>query len=65
MTVTDRLRTKARERRFYKGMGLTCRQEANHLMTLCYDEENANGILSSDVSVIWHVEGLPEFPEGL
>lgn len=40
-------------------------QEANHLMISCYEEENANGILSSDGSVIWHVEGLPEFPEGL
>ena len=25
----------------------------------------ADGILSSDGSIIWHVEGLPEFPEGL
>ena len=24
-----------------------------------------DGILSSDGSIIWHVEGLPEFPEGL
>ena len=41
-----------------------CWQEANHLMLTC-SKENANGILSSDGSVIWHVEGLPEFPEGL
>lgn len=39
-------------------------QEANNLMIMC-SEEMANGILSSDNSVIWHVEGFPEFPEGL
>lgn len=39
-------------------------QEANKLMIMC-SEEMANGILSSDGSVIWHVEGFPEFPEGL
>lgn len=39
-------------------------QEANNLMIMC-SKEMANGILSSDSSVIWHVEGLPEFPEGL
>lgn len=41
-----------------------CWQEANKLMIMC-SEEMANGILSSDNSVIWHVEGLPKFPEGL
>lgn len=39
-------------------------QEANNLMIMC-SEEMANGILSSDNSVIWHIEGLSEFPEGL
>ena len=39
-------------------------QEANNLMIMC-SEEMANGILSSDSSVIWHVEGFPEFPDGL
>ena len=41
-----------------------CWQEANRLMLLC-SAEMANGILSSDSSVIWHVEGFPEFPEGI
>ena len=39
-------------------------QEANNLMIMC-SKEMANGILSSDDSVIWHVEGFPEFPDGL
>ena len=39
-------------------------QEANNLMIMC-SEEMANGILSSDDSVIWHVEGFSEFPDGL
>ena len=39
-------------------------QEANNLMIMC-SEEMANGIISSDSSVIWHVEGFPEFPDGL
>ena len=38
-------------------------QEANNLMIMC-SGEMANGILSSDSSVIWHVEGFPEFPDG-
>ena len=41
-----------------------CWQEANKLMIMC-SEEMANGILSSDSSVIWHVEGFPEFTDGL
>lgn len=41
-----------------------CWQEANKLMIMC-SEEMANGIISSDSSVIWHVEGFPEFPDGL
>lgn len=39
-------------------------QEANNLMIMC-SEEMANGILSSDSSVIWHIEGFPEFPDSL
>lgn len=38
-------------------------QEANQMAIVC-KEESANGILSSDGSVIWHVKGYPQFPNG-
>lgn len=38
-------------------------QEANQLLLSC-DVGTANGILSSDDSVVWHLDGLPAFPEG-
>lgn len=34
----------------------------NKLMIRCKQDENPNGILSSDLSCIWHVEGLEPFP---
>lgn len=33
------------------------------LIMRCREDDNPEGILSSDVSDIWHVEGWPEFPE--
>ena len=35
-------------------------QKENRIMISC-GEEKAQGILSSDASVIWHLEGLPDF----
>ena len=38
-------------------------QMANHMLLSC-EERLANGILSSDDSTVWHLDGLPAFPEG-
>lgn len=37
-------------------------QEKNKLLLSC-DERLAEGILSADNSVAWHLEGLPDMPE--
>lgn len=38
-------------------------QVKNHLM-LVGRSDFANGIVSSDGSTVWHLDGYPEFPEG-
>ena len=38
-------------------------QMVNHILLSC-DEQLANGIVSSDGSTVWHLDGYPEFPEG-
>ena len=38
-------------------------QMVNHILLSC-EERLANGILSSDCSTVWHLDGYPEFPEG-
>ena len=38
-------------------------QEKNHLL-LVGRSDFANGIVSSDGSTVWHLDGYPEFPEG-
>ena len=38
-------------------------QMVNHILLSC-DEQLANGIVSSDGSTVWHLDGYPEFTEG-
>lgn len=38
-------------------------QTANHILLSC-EKRLANGIVSSDGSTVWHLDGYPEFPEG-
>lgn len=38
-------------------------QDKNAILLSC-SAEQANGILSSDGSVVWHLDGLPQFAEG-
>ena len=38
-------------------------QMVNHILLSC-EERLANGIVSSDGSTVWHLDGYPEFPEG-
>lgn len=38
-------------------------QVKNHLL-LVGRSDLANGIVSSDCSTVWHLDGYPEFPEG-
>ena len=40
------------------------RQNPRNKTIIICDPEFANGIVSSDGSVIWHLEGLPEFSSG-
>ena len=40
------------------------RQNPRNKTIIICDPEFANGIISSDGSVIWHLEGLPEFSSG-
>lgn len=40
------------------------RQNPRNKTIISCDPEFANGIVSSDNSVIWHLEGLPEFTSG-